>query len=93
MRKFAVDRLIDTILTMYILSLFMFTFREGLYLISNGLAFLFIFLVFTKHLATRSKIVINVLLLYQLLFILVSVISVFYATNSKYAINNIELCR
>jgi len=90
MRKISLDKVINLILSMYIISLYLFTYREGLFIISNGLALLFVFMVTIRIFVNNSKLVINRYLLYHLLFICICAFSVFYANNPNYAISEIK---
>ena len=90
MKNISLDKIINLILSMYILSLYLFTFREDLFIISNVLSLIFVALVFTRILMHGSKIKKNRYLLFHLLFIIVSLFSYFYAVKPHYVIGNVK---
>ena len=57
MEKFTLSRIINIIMFLYILSIYLFTFRDGLNSISNFLALTFIAAIWSNVLLTRKKIV------------------------------------
>ncbi|NLB77721.1 MAG: O-antigen ligase family protein [Clostridiaceae bacterium] len=90
MKRISLDKAIKLILFMYILSIYLFTYREGLFVVSNGIALMFIIAVFVKILAFKSVIVFNRFLLYQVFFIFICVASYFYAVKPNNAITDVR---
>jgi O-antigen ligase len=87
MKKIQLDKIIDITLFFYVLSLFLFTYREGLNIISNSFAFLFIFLVFTKVTLLKKRLIFNRFIIIQMIFILLSAFSALYAVNQELAVS------
>lgn len=90
MKKISLDKIINSILGMYILSLYLFTYREDLFIISNVLSLIFVALVFARILMHDLKIKKNKYLLFHLLFIIVSLFSYFYAVKPQYVIGDVK---
>ncbi|MGR5929458.1 hypothetical protein ACT7C2_20765 [Bacillus pacificus] len=90
MEKFTLSRIINIIMFLYILSIYLFTFRDGLNSISNFLALTFIAAIWSNVLLTRKKIVFNKFLFIYFLFILVCFVSVFFAINQSIAVSKIK---
>ena len=89
MTKTVLDKITNIVLTLYIFSLYLFTYREGLYIISNVLALLFVLLVIVRAVA-KNKVVFNRFLLYHLLFIGMCAASIFYAVNQERAADEVR---
>jgi O-antigen ligase len=89
MKNISLDKTINLILSMYILSLYLFTYREDLFIISNVLSLIFVALVFAQILI-HGKIKKNKYLLFHLLFIIVSMFSYFYAIKPQYVIGDVR---
>ncbi len=90
MKNISLDKIINSILSMYILSLYLFTYREDLFIISNVLSLIFAALVFARILMRDLKIKKNKYLLFHLLFIIVSLFSYFYAVKPQYVIGDVK---
>ena len=89
MTKTVLDKITNIVLTLYIFSLYLFTYRESLYIISNGLALLFVLLVIVRAVA-ENKVVFNRFLLYHMLFIGMCAASIFYAVNQERAADEVR---
>ena len=72
------------------MSLYFFTFVQGLNNISNAIAAVFIFLVATKMLIEKRKVIFNSFLLIYLFFIIICIISYFYAIDQMTALISIR---
>jgi O-antigen ligase len=72
---------INALLFMYIVSIYLFTYREGYTVISNMLALILMGSVWIDFLMNKKKLVINLTLVAFLLFIVVCALSAFYAVN------------
>jgi len=81
-----VSSIINVVLFLYIMSLYFFTFVQGLNNISNAIAAVFIFLVATKMLIEKRKVIFNRFLLIYLFFIIICIISYFYAIDQMTAL-------
>ncbi len=90
MRKISLNSLINTIMFFYILSLYLLTYREGLFIISNALAFLLVATIGMKFLLTKRKLIFNKFLFVYLLFIFICIISVFFALDQSIAITKVK---
>lgn len=75
------DTIVNSVLLLYILSLYIFTFVPGLNQVSNAIAAIFMILVAIKMLMEKRKIIFNRFLLFYLLFIMICSISCFYAED------------
>lgn len=73
--------IINIVLFLYIMSLYFFTFLPGLNNISNSIAAVFIFLAAMKMLIEKRKVIFNRFLFIYLLFIMICIISYFYAID------------
>ncbi|WDL92126.1 O-antigen ligase family protein [Bacillus sp. HNR-4] len=90
MKKFTFSRIINIIMFLYILSIYLFTFRDGLNSISNFLALVLIGSIWSNVLLTRKKIVFNKFLFIYFLFIFICFVSVFFAINQNTAVTKIN---
>jgi len=81
MKKILLNYVIDTMLFLYILSLYLLTYREGHHILSNALAFGLVISIWSKIILSRRKIIFNKFLLFFLVFNVLSAISVFYALD------------
>lgn len=79
MKKVSLNNFINSVLFIYILSIYLLTYREGLNIISNTIAFLLVATIWLNFLITKRKLAFNKILLLFLLFILFCIISVFFA--------------
>lgn len=78
--------IINIVLFLYIMSLYFFTFVPGLNNISNAIAAVFIFLVAMKMLIEKRKVIFNRFLFIYLFFIIICIISYFYAIDQVIAL-------
>ena len=78
--------IINIVLFLYIMSLYFFTFIAGLNNISNAIAAVFIFLVAMKMLIEKRKVIFNRYLFIYLVFIIICIISYFYAIDQVTAL-------
>ncbi|WP_258831559.1 O-antigen ligase family protein [Peribacillus frigoritolerans] len=90
MQNIYFNKFINAILFLYILSLYILTYRDLLYLISNGLALLLIFSIAVNLLVTKRNIVINKFLISYTVFLGICIISVFFAIDQVNTISKIE---
>lgn len=90
MKKVSLNSIINAIIFFYILSLYLFTYREGTAVFSNALAFLLVLSIWMNFLIAKRKLILNKLLLIQLLFIMVCLLSFFFAINPDIAIIKIR---
>ncbi len=79
MRRSSIDNLINGILFLYILSLYLFTYREGYTTYSNLLAMVLVLTIVFRIIIFRRKLVFNWLLITHLIFICICAMSTFYA--------------
>jgi len=84
-----IEEACGVVLFLYLISLFMFSYIEGLNIISNGLAGLFVFLVIINILAKRRKIVITKFIFEYLLFIFACQISFFIAVDKQLVLTKV----
>lgn len=90
MKNIRFDKLIDLALFLYIFSLYLFTYRAGLFVISNALSFVFVSLVALKVLILNKRIIMNKYLWIHLMFIFISLASYFYANNQEYVLEEVR---
>lgn len=82
--------MINLMMFFYILSLYIFTYQERLYIISNAIGLILIGFLWINSLYLRKKIVFNSFLIVYSLFIIFSLVSVFFSINSGIAIKKIQ---
>lgn len=82
-KKLTLNQIINLIMFFYILSIYLFTYHEQFNKISNGIALVLIGLIWTNFLFKRSKFKFNNFLFIYLLFIIFSLISIFYAIDQN----------
>ena len=90
MKNINIDRLIDFNLFLYILSLYLFTYRAGFNELSNMLAASFVFFVTIRILTLQKGIVLNKFMLIFSLFIIMCLISVVYSINEDLVITKVQ---
>ncbi|MGN4425597.1 O-antigen ligase family protein [Bacillus cereus group sp. MYBK30-1] len=90
MERITLNKVINIIMFFYVLSIYLFTFRDGLNSISNALALMLIGTIWTDILLTRKKLVFNNFLLVYLIFIVICLVSVFYAINQEIALAKVK---
>jgi len=76
---------------LYVLSLYLFAYREGLVTISNAIAFIIVLMIWTNFLLTKRKLIFNKFLFLYLLFVVVCIISVFFALDPSITITKIKV--
>ncbi|MDW0116280.1 O-antigen ligase family protein [Sporosarcina thermotolerans] len=86
MNEIRLDKIIDSIIFFYILSIYIFTYQEGLNVISNGIAVLLLALIWAAFLLNKKRLRFKFYLLVYLLFIFSCLFSAFYAINQGTAI-------
>lgn len=79
----SINKLINLIMFIYILSLYFFTYREQFYYISNIIAAILLGLILVNKLIIRKRIIINNFLVLYMIFIIFCLMSVFYAIDSE----------
>src|SRR5699024_2422773 len=89
-KKITLTKIINIIILFYILSIYIFTFKENLNLISNILALFLIFLIWINLLITKRKIIFNKFLLIYLIFILICFFSIIYALDPIIAYTKVK---
>lgn len=82
--------IIDIILALYILSLYVFTYRTGYNKISNILAVLLIATIWADTVFKNKKIIFNKLLLCNFIFIMICMGSVLYAVDQKISYSKVK---
>ncbi|MED3758928.1 O-antigen ligase family protein [Peribacillus frigoritolerans] len=90
MQKIYFDKFIQVILFLYILSIYLLTYRDGLYLISNGLALLLIFSIGVNLMLTKRNLVFNKFLISYGVFLGICMISAFFAIDQENTLSKIE---
>lgn len=90
MKKVSLNGIINIIIFLYIVSLYVLTYRAGLHLISNALALGLIVSIWANFLVTRRKLVFNKFLFLFLLFIIICSISIFYALDPSLALTKVR---
>lgn len=89
MIKLGLNNVVNTIMFLYIISLYLFTYTED-FIVSNALALLLIASIWANFLLTRRKLVFNKLLFIFLLFTAICSFSVFYAIDQSVAITQVR---
>lgn len=87
---FKFEKVINAIICIYIFSLYLFTYREGLNVISNAIALVLVFFIWMNFLIEKKKLIFNKLLYMQVLFILICTLSLFYAIDKDIALTKIK---
>jgi len=90
MKKITFNSIINVIMFLYIISLYIFTYRENLNIISNVLALILVFMIWTNILFTKKRIIFNYYLFIHLLFIIVCTFSVLFAIDQGIAISKVR---
>ena len=85
MKKIKLNDIINLIMFLYILSLYIFTYQEGLNNVSNAIGLLLMGLIWLDRLFLRKRIIINSFLVVYSIFIIFSLFSVLYAIDSSVA--------
>ncbi|WP_027639086.1 O-antigen ligase family protein [Clostridium cadaveris] len=84
--KRGLDKVIDLIMICYVISIYIFTYRQGLNVISNALAFILIGLIWFRFFINKEKLKFNKILLLYLIFILICAGTIFYAISPNVSI-------
>lgn len=90
MEKITLSQPINFIMFLYILSLYTFTFQPGWNVISNLLALVLMILIWLENIFLRRKIVYNKFLLIYFLFIIICLVSCFYAIDPSSSIAKVQ---
>ncbi len=90
MKKITLNNIIYCLIFLYVLSIYLFTYRAGYNTLSNALAFLVVISIWIKILLTSKKIHFNTVLLFQILFIVFCLITYFYAINPSVVISKVK---
>lgn len=80
-KKITTNHIINTVLFFYILSIYLFTYREYYYNFSNVIGGALVGLIWTNFLIKKNKFKFNYFLLIYFLFIITCIISIFFAVN------------
>lgn len=81
---------INGLIFLYVLSLYIFTYRAGFNTYSNALAFLAVAAIWIDILLSKRKIRFNAVLLFQLLFIVICLVTALYAINEYVVISKVK---
>lgn len=84
-----IDRIINSMIFFYILSLYLFTYKEGLNIISNALAALLVVTIWVKCLLAKGKLVFNQFLFVYFLFIVLCLVSFFVAIDKDIVLSKV----
>lgn len=90
MVRLTLESLIDKVLFFYILSLYLFTFREGYNDISNIIAIVLVLIILIDLVMSKKKIYFNSFLLVYLLFIFFCIGSYIYAIDKVLVFNKVK---
>lgn len=90
MKRITLNQLINGIMFLYILSLYTISSQAGWNVLSNGIALVLIGLVWLEMIFLRKKIVFNRFLCIYLLFIIVCIVSVLYATDPNTSFEKVQ---
>lgn len=90
MKKVSLNKFIDTIMFFYILSLYLFSNKAGMTIYSNALAFFLVVVICMNFLITRRKLIFNMLLKIQLIFIILSTLSYYFAIDADTVIRKVK---
>ena len=82
-RRITIANFINLFMFLYVLSIYILTYRVGLNTISNALALILIVLVWVNVVLSRKSIVFNKILLTFLIFILICLCSTFFAISQN----------
>ena len=90
MKKISLDSVTNGLIFLYILSIYIFTYREGYNIISNALALLVVLTVWIGIFISGKKIRFNLVLLLQLLFIVFCLFTALYAISPSTVISKVK---
>jgi len=85
-----IEKVTNKVLFVYIISLFTVSDMPGLNTISNGLALLFILMVYIYIVAVKSKLIINSTMIFMLVFIFVCGLSYIVAIDKNLVISDLK---
>ena len=85
MTKITISNCINILIQLYILSLYIFTYREGYNSISNVIAGLLITLILFNNIFKRKRIVVNGFIVAYILFLIICLISILFAVDQNVA--------
>ena len=74
-KRICIDNIINNILFFYILSLYLFTYREKFNIISNAIAAILVITIWMKCLYIKRKLIFNNFLFIYILFIIICAMS------------------
>ncbi len=86
----SMDKLTSVSIFLYVMSLYLLTYREGLNMISNALALIVVASIWINIIVSRKNIIFNKLILFQTLFIVSCVISACFAVNQRTVISKVR---
>ena len=86
MTKITISNCINILIQLYILSLYIFTYREGYNSISNVIAGLLITLILFNNIFKRKRIVVNGFIVAYILFLIICLISILFAVDQNVAL-------
>lgn len=82
-QKHKLENVINVIMFLYIFSLYLLTYREGLNIVSNAIAFILIASIWLYVIIVKKYITFNSFIIIYLLFFMICTISVLYALNQN----------
>jgi len=88
--KLSYKNIINSSLFLYILSLYLLTYKDGLNNISNALALILILTIWIEVIIIKKKLVFNKTLLFYFLFVIISTMSVLYAISPGLALVRVK---
>jgi len=90
MKRITMKQIINVLMFLYILSIYLFTYREGLHYISNAFALLLMAFIWIRFLLIGNGLVLNKFLLLYFLFLIISIASIFYAIDQSLAMTKVR---
>jgi len=90
MKRITLSQVTNLVMFMYILSLYLFTFRTEWTIVSNSLALILMGLIWIEVIILQKKIVFNTFLFLYLLFIVACIVSIFYAIDPNTSVIRVQ---
>ena len=88
-KRISIDNIINYILFFYILSLYLFTYREKFNIISNAIAAILVITIWMKCLYIKRKLIFNNFLFIYILFIIICAMSFFVAVDKNMVLSKV----
>lgn len=89
-KRICIDNIINNILFFYILSLYLFTYREKFNIISNAIAAILVITIWMKCLYIKRKLIFNNFLFIYILFIIICAMSFFVAVDKSTVLSKVR---